>query len=201
MSMAVTGVLATGSCSRDVRLAGREVREVKVRPVTQYGMVLDEQATPEQVVHVLLRAIREDFLARTQEERQAALDKQFDICAGNVIEARNRSGLSAEEFVYNVVYRWTPTASHYVSNFETDWEKAQKRYVRTETKRPATSAGDVPECEVRIQLDDPSGDPNARVVMIVWLAKDSGLWRVLHLGFDPTTRSIGEQEHAERPAP
>jgi hypothetical protein len=48
------------------------------------------------------------------------------------------------------------------------------------------------ECEVLMEVDDPSGDPNARVVMIVYLARDKGFWRVLHLGFDQTRRSIGD---------
>ena len=188
----ITGLaLSAGSgCSRDVRLAGRDVRSVTVGPVDYYGIKLDEAATPEQVTYVLLRAIRDDFLASNPEQREASLDIQFDICAANVIRGKNRKGMSPDDFVYNVVYHWTPTVSHYVDNFETDWESAKARLVRggpAPANRPDT---DPDECKVLMELDDPSGEPDARVVMVVWLARDSGFWRVLHLGFDPRRRSI-----------
>jgi hypothetical protein len=41
-----------------------------------------------------------------------------------------------------------------------------------------------------MELDDPTGDPNAHVVMFVWLAKDEGYWRVVQLGFDNATRVL-----------
>ncbi len=186
------GLLPTtwGGCSRDVRLAGRDVRSVTVGPVDYYGMKLDETATPEQVTYVLLRAIRDDFLASDPEQREAGLDVQFDICAANVIRGKNRKGMSPDEFVYNVVYRWTPTVSHYVDNFETDWESAKARFVRGGPEPANRPDANPNECKVLMELDDPSGEPDARVVMVVWLARDSGFWRVLHLGFDPRRRSI-----------
>jgi hypothetical protein len=188
---AVAFALVAG-CSRDARLAEKDVRSVEVRTVSHYGVTLDEQATPEQVAYVLLRAIKEDFEADSDEVRQAALDRQFDICAADVIRAKNRTTISGDEFVYNVVYRWTPTVSHYVDNFQTDWEEAKARLVRSETETaepPADSA--TAECEVLMELEDPSGDRNARVVMIIWMARDRGYWRVVHLGFDPKRRSLG----------
>ncbi len=184
------GLAASGGCSRDVRLAGRDVRSVTVGPVDHYGMKLDEEATPEQVTYVLLRAIRDDFLASNPEQRKAGLDIQFDICAANVIRGKNRMGMSPDEFVYNVVYRWTPTVSHYVDNFETDWELAKARFVRGAPEPANRSDADPNEFKVLMELDDPSGEPDARVVMVVWLARDSGFWRVLHLGFDPRRRTI-----------
>lgn len=180
-------------CSRDVSLAGRNVRSVTVKAVTHYGVTLDESATPEQVAYVLLRAIRDDFLATTPEDREAALDKQFDICAANVIQAKNRTVVSRDEFIHNLVYHWTPTVSHYVHDFETDWEKARARFVRTVPHPMKGSDADAMTCEVSMELDDSSGDPSARVVMAVWLAQDSGFWRVVHLGFDPARRSIKSQ--------
>ncbi len=182
--------MTSTGCSRDVRLAGKNIRSVTVGPVSHYGMTLDANATPKEVVYVLLRAIRDDFLASTPEERQAALDKQFDICAANVIQSRNHTSLARDEFVHNVVYRWTPTVSHYVHDFDTEWEKTRPRLLRRVSKPDSGASNEFEECEVLMELNDPSGDPNAGVVMIVWLAKDSGYWRVLHLGFDRTTRSI-----------
>ncbi|MEE9270375.1 MAG: hypothetical protein V3V49_08935 [Candidatus Krumholzibacteria bacterium] len=189
----LTGLVLAGmgGCNRDVRLTGRKLRSVTVGPTTHYAMTLNEQASPGQVAYVLLRAIVDDFLAESKAEREAALDKQFDICAANVIQDRNRTALSRDEFVYTVVYHWTPTVSHYVHDFETEWEKARERFVLRGPRSGKGSDSGVTECEVLMEVEDPSGDPSARVVMVVYLAQDSGLWRVLHLGFDPTRRSIG----------
>ena len=190
--MACALVLHAG-CSRDVRLAQRKVRTVTVEAKTIYGVTLDESASPQQVTHVLLRAIREDFLATTAEEREAALDKQFDICAANVIQSRNRGSMARDEFVHNVVYRWTPTVSHYVNDFDTEWEKAKPRLVRV-VKKPADLSGpNASTCEVAIEVADPDGDPNAGVIIVVWLAQDENLWRVVHLGFEPGRRSLGSR--------
>lgn len=179
-----------GGCSRDARLAGRKLRSVTVGPITHYGTALDENASPEQVAYVLLRAIRDDFLASDEAGREAALDKQFDISAANVIEARNPTALSRDEFAYKVVHYWTPTVSHYVHDFETEWEKANERFVLNGPRPMKGSESGAMECEVLMDVEDPSGDKNAGVVMVIYLAQDSGFWRVLHLGFDATRRSI-----------
>ena len=53
--------------------------------------------------------------------------------------------------------------------------------------------GSIPAGAYAIPADNPFvGDPNARVVMVIYLAQDSGFWRVLHLGFDQARRSIGD---------
>jgi len=185
------GLTLWGGCSRDVRLAGRKLRSVTVGTATHYGVTLDQNASPQQVTYVLLRAIRDDFLARSEPEREAALDKQFDICAANRIAARNRVPANRDELIYNVVYRWTPTVSHYAHDFETEWGKAQERFV-LKGPRPLRGSNNGPmECEVLTEVDDPGGDPNARVVLAVYLVQDNGFWRVLHLGFDTRRRSIG----------
>ena len=185
------GSVLCGGCSRDVRLADRKLRSVTVQTVTHYGLTLDQSASPQRVAYVLLRAIRDDFLARSEADRETALDKQFDICAVNVIATGNRAYANRDELIYNVVYRWTPTVSHYVHDFETEWEKAQERLVLRGPRPLQGSQDGLMECEVLMEVDDPSGDPNARVVMVAYLAQDKGFWRVLHLGFDQRSRSTG----------
>lgn len=182
--------MGSNGCNRDVRLAGRKVQHIEVRSVSHYGLILDEQATPQQVAFVALRAIHDDFVAKTDPERDEALQKQFDVAAANVIQSRNQTMLSRDEFLYNVVYRWTPTVSHYVQDFETEWETASLRLVHRDLLVGQLSDASTPECKVMMEVDDPKGDPNARVVLIVWMAKDTGLWRVIHLGFDTQRRSI-----------
>lgn len=195
LALGLLGVVAIDSgCSRDARLAGHQIRKnVTVRPVTHYGVTLDDKAAPERVAYVLLRAIRDDFLAKERQEREAALDRQFDLCAANVIAAKNNLRLSRDEFVYHVVHRWTPTVSHYVHNFETDWDQAKSRLVRAAPKTAKGADPSTTETEVLMEVDDPSGDGPARAVMVIYMAQDQGLWRVVHLGFDPQRRSIAKK--------
>ena len=198
LAVSVGGV-GTAGCNRDVRLAGENVRTVTVHPVTHYGVTLDEHASPEQTVYVLLRAIRDDFLASNQTRREAALDKQFDVCAANVIAASNPIGISRDEYVYRAVNQWTPTVSHYVHGFETEWEKARGRFVKVGPKSGGDAESGARECQVLMQLDDPSGDPKARVVLVVGLAQDKGLWRTARLGFTPRARTLRSRTAATSP--
>lgn len=184
--MAMAGVNL--GCGRDVRLAGKKVRHVEIKPVTHFGMDLDETASPEQVVYVALRAIREDVFAKSSSEREAAQDIQFDTAAADVIEVRNRGSLARDEFIHHVVTHWTPAVSHYAGDFETDWEKARARMVNRGVTKAAS--GDISETELAMVVSDRSGDPAASVVMRVWLARDGGMWRVTHLGFEPR-RTLG----------
>ncbi len=185
-----TGVIAMTGCRRDVRLAGRNIPDVKVQTVTHYGVTLDESASPEQVAYVALRAIADDFRAASADARDAALAIQFDVCAANIIASRNRTSVERKEHVYNIVYRWTPTVAHYVADFPTDWESAKSRLRRGALTRTKSGAGEIEEAAVVMEVDDPSGDPRARVVLVVFMAKDGGYWRVIHLGFDPNRRTI-----------
>lgn len=188
--VAVAGVVPAG-CNRDVRLAGRDVPHATVKTVSHYGQVLDRDALPEQVAFVALRAIRDDFFADSRGARREALMRQFDVCAADVIQARNRTSVTRDEFIYEVVNHWTPTVSHYAEQFDFDWDTAREKLVRVDA--PSVGSTGSQECEVRMELQDPGGDPNAQVVMIVWLAKDGGFWRVVQLGFDNGRRSIGAE--------
>jgi len=179
---AVSGAVWCG-CGRDVRLAGKKIHHVQVGPVSQYGLALDQSATPEQVAYVALRAIRDDSFAATPAEREVAKDVQFRVAAADVIAMRNRTSLSRDEYVHHVVTHWTPAVSHYAGDFESDPEKALPRFKNRGTSR--SSDGSVAECELEMAVADPSGDPAANVIIVVWLAKDGGYWRVTHFGFEP----------------
>jgi len=192
LSVTTAGALAVWcGCGGDARLADRKIRSAKVRSVTHYGVTLDQQATPEQVAFVVLRAIRDDVSATTNEQREAALDKQFDLCAASVLQKKNRTSMPRDEFIHSVVYHWAPTVSHYVGDFETEWDKAAARLVRATA--PSDQPANPEETEVYMELADPGGDPKARIVMVIWMARDGGFWRVTHLGFDPTKRSVGNK--------
>jgi len=191
------GAASWCGCGRDAQLAGEKLRHATVGTVTHFGVTLDQRTPAEQVAFVALRAIRDDFLAKTPADRDAALDKQFDVAAADVIAARNRTALSRDEIVHYVVTEWTPTVSHYVNDFETESENAVARMVNHGTTKPA--GDDMPECELAVEVADPNGDPNARMVMLIWLAKDNGYWRVLHFGFEPK-RTLAARNSAVPPA-
>lgn len=182
---------ACAGCNRDVRLAGESVPEnVTVSSVTMYNLELDGQADPQMVAYAALRAIADDFRARSDAERQEALDKEFQLCAPEAISSRNRTNLSRDEWVFNVVHRWTPTVSHYISQFPSSFEEAKGRMVVRGRDLRSRHTDDATECAVLMEVADPSGQPEAQVVLVVWMAKEAGHWRVTHLGFDGERRSI-----------
>lgn len=173
-------------CRQDAVLGDRPMKTVTVRSVTHYGVTLDQNAAPRDVAYVALRAIRDDFLAKTPAQRDLALDTQFDLVAANVLGQRNRSALTRDEWVNQVVYLWTPTISHYVGDIDADLDGLKLRLVESKVRE----ANGTKECNIYLEVDDPSGDPNARVVLAVYMAQDSGHWRVLHFGFVQGRRSI-----------
>lgn len=180
-------------CDRDVRLAGKRVRQVQVKSASHYGVQLDQTATPEQVAFVALRAIREDFFASDSIGREAALDIQFDVAAADVIAARNRTSLSRDDYIHHVVTHWTPAVAHYAADFETDMAKATARFKNRGVTR--STSGDTQEVELAMEVADPGHQSNARVVLLVHLAQDAGMWRVLHVGFEPKRELAGPSGH------
>ncbi len=184
--------LATGtSCSRDVRLAGHHIpKNVQVKTVTHYGQVLDESATPEQVAFVLLRAIKEDFEATTPQDRTDALNIQFDVCAPDAIISKLNNILTRDELLYHVVHHWTPTVGHYVGDIGTEFDQMESRLIRRGLRQVTGAAEGVKECKILVELADPSGDPNASVVLALAMIQEKNHWRVGRLAFAPTIRSL-----------
>ena len=204
-SVAVAGFLGAvllliGACDRDARLAGRNLRDVTVQTVTLYGETLDKSATPKQVTYVLLRAIREDFKAKTPEEREVALDKLFDVSAAGYLTRGSANEIDRRETVFKIVNRWTPTVSHYVDDIETDWEKARVRLRVFGLESVKNRNDGTQQCKIMTQLADPSGDPNAAVLLNIHLIQDSGYWRVLGLAYENSRRSMNPKAAAGVPA-
>ncbi|MFQ5413435.1 MAG: hypothetical protein ACE5E6_03155 [Phycisphaerae bacterium] len=174
-------------CRRNVRLADEHIRHATVRVVEHYGIRLDRDATPKQVAYVLLRAVYDDFRADTPAERDAAMDVEFDVCAADELARTNTTSMTRDEFITMVVRLWTPTLAHYVGSFPRSWEEADRRLVVSPIARAPRKSEMV---GVKMVAADPSGDPNADVVVVVWMVKDDRFWRVTHTGFDVGKRSI-----------
>jgi len=185
-----TVAILSGACDRDARLAGQKLRDPKVGTVTHYDVTLDQNASPEQVVYVLLRAMRDDFLAKTDADREKALDTQFDVSAAGFLEVGHGNGIDRLETLYRIVHLWTPTVSHYVNDIETDWSKAQARFKKVGPTAIPNRTDGAQKCQVITQLADPSGDPNANVLLAINLVQDNGYWRVVTVSFIERARSL-----------
>ena len=188
-----------GGCKRASHLADFNLRHPEVKTVSHYGVTLDKDASPKQVAYVLLRAISDDLQADSREAREKALDVQFDLCAANVLRKGNGHRLSDDEFLYEAVRRWAPTVAYYAADLPADWESAQERLI---VKGASGAGGATQEKQLAlIQLADPSGDPNATVVLFISMVKDAGYWRVEALAFDPGHRKLATRASVVDPAP
>ena len=191
-------------CGRDARLVGKNLpTDLTIRPVTHYGLTLDDKATPQQVGFVLLRAMKEDYNAKDPEARKAAMNILYDITAMDDILALHPTGLNPADSIYTVVKNWTPTVSHYAAQLPTEWESAKDRLTATKPQPTKTGRAGVMECQVLFQLDDPQGDPNGRAVFFGSLVQDKGLWRVRTVGFVPNRRILATKtkDGANQPPP
>jgi hypothetical protein len=192
--------LASGCQQDDTRAGDQKLRSPQVGTVSHYGLTLDQDASPTEVTYVLLQALREDFLAETQAERDAALDKQFDVSAANLLRQANPLSISGDEFLNRIVFLWTPVVAHYVDSLDFTWEDAQARLVEGNMAQPFKLGGeDIPATKVLVELADPSGDPNAQVVLGVSMVKDAGYWRVRKLEYDMRNREIAIIPAATKP--
>lgn len=159
--------------------------------VVDQGMTLDVNASPAQVVYVLLQAIRDDVQAgEDDEKRQSAFRRQLAICATDAIFARSgRRSLGRDEVVRRMVWHWAPTLAYYVDSLPTTWEQGRTRLVESSTVFDSSKKTDQ-LANVYLELSDPSGDANAAVVAQFQLARDNGYWRVMHVGFARGVRHL-----------
>ncbi|MBI4717449.1 MAG: hypothetical protein HY763_06570 [Planctomycetes bacterium] len=190
-------MVLSGSCGRDVRLTGETLRDVTVHTVSHYGVTLDEQAAPEQVAFVLLRAIRDDFLATSEAQREEAVARLYDVAAADAIGGLGGKGLTRLETLYQVIHQWTPTVAYYARDLEEDWEKARPRLLRTRSQTTKSGKAEAEEVQVLTELADPTADANARVVLVMGMVRERNHWRVKALAFAPSRRSIRAQPAVE----
>ena len=120
----LAGVLAIGTgCKQDARLADATIKPAVVTDVTDAGLSLDKNATPEMVTFALLEAIKDDVEADGDAKaREAAFDRQFRLAAPSAIHQRHIHWVGAQhadldESVYKTVRTWAPTLAYYLAGF------------------------------------------------------------------------------------
>ncbi len=191
-----TLLVALSSCSRpdqeDPQIARVRSLTATVRTVTDAGLTLDENATPQHVVYAVLQAIKDDVRAgNDQDARAKAIDRQLALCAPEEIDlrfARPRSIESREEAIYRVVRHWGAVVSYYVDDLDASLdEMSADMRVSTLSRGRTNSAGTSELRQVILTLGDPQApdDSKRRARLRIDLAKEADRWRVCHIGYEP----------------
>lgn len=189
-------LVGLGSCSgrdqEDAQIARVRSLTATVRTVTDAGLTLDENATPQQVVYAVLQAIKDDVRAgNDQDIRRQAIDRQLALCAPEEIDlrfGRSRSIESREEAIYRVVGQWGAVVSYYVDDLDANVESmTADMKVTTLPRDQANRAGTSELRKVILTLADPQApdDSTRRARLRIDVAKVSNHWRVCHIGYEP----------------
>jgi len=204
-SVAFFGVLLTLSAWTGCTESELPPPPVKVQTVTAYGVTLDEAATPQEVVYVLLRSLADDVRAAQAKERQQqreAVETTFSLAAYSTIEQRlnamlkasgvNREPRQAKERdrdLFELVNGWAPIAAHYIESFDTDMKTAAARM--EVVKRSKEQQVNV---YYRVTHDPSEKDPARQqtALMNIELVKEQegpvSFWRVARVGYiNPAT--------------
>ena len=196
----ISAGMLTG-CQKDI-----EIPPIEVKEVVAYSVTLDESASPQQVVYVLLRALRDDFeaaQAKDRERQKEALKATFSVAAFSEIEKRLvrvfasggegkvGTGLGAhrDHKIYGVINHWTPIVGHYVRSFDLDQAEAVAKM------RVASLAnGSSTHVYYDVSHDPQETDPakQQRATLDVELVKEKAsagsrmYWRVARVAFHGT---------------
>jgi hypothetical protein len=194
-----------------IHLAGCNEVEEKVPPpkvetVTQYGLTLDENATPQQVAYVLLRSLAEDVQAAQAKPPQRDAQKNanmitWSLAAPDEIEKRlldgrrllskkatrpDSLGVDRDKQIYAVVNLWAPIVAYYVSSFDKDPQTAM---ARMKVRRALELTGD--EVLYEVWPDPSRPDKDRHQTLSINLVRQKGTdsakeyCRVARVGFAP----------------
>lgn len=191
-AVALVAIVLSG-CGRDARLADHELRDPKPGPVTAYGKTLDANASPQDVVYVLLQAINDDYAAGdNREARHKALDTEFAVCAPEWIKARrggeNLTEREKRERLFEVVYNWAPTLGFYRDSFKGAFPDIAQQMHTVYAAQPV-SQHEVAVVYVNLKHPHPeTAGPNSGAAALVQLVREAGYWRIWWVGFDNEVR-------------
>ncbi len=183
-----------------------------VKPVTAYGLTLDNKATPQEVAFALLRSIADDVKAAqaydTKAQKQALLITH-SLAACNTIAGklalsdaqgdRTKAGLRDKK-IYAFVKDWAAIVAHYVRSFDTDPQAATRRMeVRGRTQKSLHLYYDVSHDPAET---DPAKRQTATIDIELVQEQADGLsyWRVARVSFAPPKPRV-QLSPATRTAP
>ncbi len=170
--------------------------------VTSHGMTLDENATPEQVVWVLLSAIREDVRTKVNTQDWKDLMKlQCRLANVELLRSRVDSigrGIKPDSdgLFFTIVRGWAPALNCYTDYFDDEFEAAKARM----TSEPKNDTR-LPEKYNPIQVvnyvlpaaesDDPAQQNRGVNIQCALSRTQNGYWRVyaVYLGPPPAPTS------------
>jgi hypothetical protein len=187
--LALAAALLTGGC-KDPSIVRKAVFPVDLKPVEAFGRVLDQKAPPQDVVYVLLQAIREDVAASRARDEGAelkAMKLETSLAAPESIltaykRLLERSAvpiqITAEIAVHKLVRMWAPMLAHYQAAFDTDYDAAVAHMaVRHEPgSNDAVVLYDVPSA---------TGEPPATIK--AEMHREDDFWRIRRVSFSDVT--------------
>jgi len=205
LAVAAMSVCMLAGCQKDV-----DIPPIEVKQVEAYGLTLDENATPQQVVYVLLRSLRDDFEAAQAKDRvrqKEAFATTFSVAAFSEIETRlvkafaaqsgakkaNGLGEHRDQKVYEVIYHWAPIVGYYINSFDADPDQAIAQ-MRLMTSADGTNA----HVHYDVSHDPQESDPAKKqlATLDVELVKEKAsagskmYWRVARVAFQGAPRRI-----------
>ncbi len=129
------GMIGAAGCRQNI-----DVPPTEVKAVEAYGVRLDETASPQRVVYVLLRSLRDDVEASQAKDRprqKKAFETTFSLAAFSEIERRLVKAMGLEDKggladmrgqrLHEVINHWAPIVAHYIRGFDTDLNTAVER--------------------------------------------------------------------------
>ena len=164
--------------------------------VTSHGMTLDENATPEQVVWVLLSAIREDVRTKVNSPEWKDLMK-LQCRLANVELLRSRADtsergrhLDRDGLFFGIVRGWAPALNYYAESFDDEFEAAKAKMTSKPINDPRLSEKYHPIQVVNYVLQAAEFDGPVRrrrgVNIQFALSKtQNGYWRVYAVSLGP----------------
>lgn len=193
-----------GGC-KDPTIIGYELKPVETGPVEAYGLILDENSPPQDVVFVMFRAVLDDIQAAREHNREAqleALNLQASIAASAWMHATFQRALdrksmpvqvTPEQSVFKLIRFWAPMLGHYIDSVATDHDILVD----------GMSVGIRDELNEAVVRYDLSGKDGTTATAQIELIREGGYWRIKKLGFadtnlaatlspkDPSSANIG----------
>ncbi len=168
--------------------------------VTSHGMTLDENATPEQVVWVLLSAIREDVRTKVNSPEWKDLMK-LQCRLANVELLRSRAGtagrgryLDSDVLFFRIVRGWAPALNYYAEYFDDEFEAARARMTSEPISDPRLPEKYHPIQAVNYVLpaaefDGPVRRSRGVNIQFALSKTQNGYWRVYAVSLGPPPAS------------